>query len=167
MPNNYEEAIKEAYAVAETEDQSVHTLEFRHSALDAPIYLVQDRQPHDFKLESGEVVTFEPVGFNITLPSSGDNGLQEIDITLDNVSKRITDFIKKVLTADEPVRVYYRPYLLTDPNTPQMNPPMYLNLSDVTITSKTVTGKATFVDVLNRNFPNDKYTRKRFPSLGN
>jgi len=64
--------------------------------------------------------------------------------------------------------VYYRPYLATDLTTPQLNPPLLLFLKEISVTAQNgAQGRCTFTDIINKKFPNDYYTRTRFPSLGN
>lgn len=160
------EAIKQAYAAAKSNEVHLETLEIYHP-LAGHFYIVKDRVDHDLTLETLAVETFEGVAFRFTLPPSGDNGLQELSLAIDNVDQRVSDFLSLAKESVAPVTVTYRPYLASDPTTPQMDPPLVLYLTDVTVTALEVTGKATFADVLNKKFPNDGYTRARFPSLAN
>jgi len=161
------EAIKEAFALAPSNVVYLETLEIIHPQIVDSIRLVKDRANHDFRLESGVVKTFEAAGFRMALPQSGDNGLQELTIGIDNVDRRVSDFLNTAATYGEMVTVIFRPYLSTDPNTVQMNPPLELYLTDIAVTALEVTGKATFANINNKPFPTERYTRSRFPSLGN
>ena len=167
MNQALEEAIKEAYALAPSDEVILETLEITHPAEGETLYFIKQRVPFDLTLETGETVTFEPVGFNFSLPAAGENGRQDMTITIDNTDRRISDFINDAKTYPEPVRVIYRPYLSSDLTTPQMNPPLSLTLNDVSISVFNITARASFADVINRKFPSEYYTRKRFPSLGN
>ena len=93
--------------------------------------------------------------------------MQELSIEIDNVDKRISDFIRKASKFQAPVIVRYRPYLTSDLSEPQLDPPLELVLSDVQITETKVTGRASFADIINLPFLSERYTRRRFPSLGN
>lgn len=166
MNESLSQAIKEAYAVSNVTQVILETIELRHEKLPAPIRLINQRQGLQLTLETGESSFFEAVGFSFTLPAAGENGRQDLQITIDNVDKRISAFINQAKEFFEPVEIIYRPYLSTDLTTPQMNPPLVLTLQDVSITQFQVQAKATFADILNQKFPKEYYTRKRFPSLG-
>lgn len=130
------------------------------------LFIIQDKKPWTLTLEDARVVDFEPVGFRFRLPGAGDNGLQELSISIDNVDRRLSDFIDLVKDYNTPVTLTYRPYLSSDTSGPQMVPPLKLYLRDVVITPFEVNGRATFADVINKKFPSELYTRSRFPSLG-
>ena len=168
MPNtSLNEAIKEAYASAPTHIVTLETLVVSHPDLDESIYMVRDRVGHTFTLEDGTERFFEPIPFRVALPPSGANGIQSLNIAIDNIDRRISDFLMTVINSGKPVELTYRPYLDNDPTTPQLNPPLVLFLLDVAVTASEISGNATFADVVNKEFPNEYYTRARFPSLGN
>lgn len=165
MSEALQAAIKEAYATARSDVVYLDTLEITNPGID-PLYLVKDRADHELRLETGEWKTFVGTAFRFVLPAAGDNGLQELQIAVDNVDRRISDFVKQVLNSNAPVEVKYRPYLSTDKATPQMNPPLVLYLTDIVVNDAEMTGRATFADILNRKFLSELYTRRRFPTLG-
>jgi hypothetical protein len=168
MPNtSLSEAIKEAYASCPSETLYLETIEISHSESSTHFYLVRDRADWSLTLENAVQITFEKCPFRFSLPASGENGVQELNLAIDNVDRRISDFLESVENSLEPVRVIYRVYLASDTSAPQNNPPMTLTLRDVVVTTVEITGKATFLDLLNRKFPTEYYTRDRFPSLGN
>jgi len=167
MNSALEDAIKEAYACAPSNDVIIETLEISHPSVGGSLYLVSQREEIMAKLETSETVTFEPTGFKFTLPAAGENGRQDLELSIDNVDRRISEFIN--LAKDypgQPVTVVYRPYLSSDLSAPQMSPPLTLTLRDISITVFQVSGRATFADLINLKFPSDYYTRKRFPGLG-
>lgn len=166
MNTTLSEAAKEAYAISPRGEVPLETIELSHSALGDVIRLVKDRQDHVFGVD-GVDRTFEACGFRMALPSAGESGLQELALAIDNVDLRITDFLNAVKASATPVQVKYRLYLVTDPSTAQNDPPLILSLTDVNLNDIEVTGKATFADVLNKNFLTLLYTRARFPGLGN
>ena len=157
-------AIEEAYATAKSDVIYLDTLEISNSATET-LYLVRDRVDHTLRLETGEQKLFVATGFRFVLPAAGENGIQELSIAVDNVDRRPSDFVQAVLASQNLVQVKYRPYLASDPETPQMNPPLILFLTDIVISPYEVTGKATFADILNRKFLSENYTRRRFPAL--
>jgi hypothetical protein len=165
MSSPLNEAIREAYASASADVVYLDTLEISNPDIGS-LWLVKDRVDHELTLETGATQLFTATGFRFTLPSAGENGLQELAIAVDNVDQRPSDFVKSALASFKPIVVKYRPYLHTDKTTPQMNPPLTLYLTDIVVTGVEVKGRATFADILNKRFPVEFYTRKRFPTLG-
>lgn len=168
MPNTaLTEAIKEAYASAPAGVVYLETLQFSHPLVAQDKFIVQDRVDKVMTLEDATTHTFKACAFRMELPASGDNGLQELSIAIDNVDEEIGVFLETVKDSLVPVTVRYRPYLSTDLTTPQLDPPLVLNLTDIVMSAAEVTGRATFADIINRKFPTDFYTRRRFPGLAN
>lgn len=167
MNTSLSDAIKEAYACCPTNIAIIETLSLSHPDLpDGTIYMAQGYSEIVATLETAETVTFEPVPFRFSLPAAGENGRQELTLAIDNVDRRISDFINAIKESSDPVTVTYRPYLSNDLSGPQMDPPLTLSLQSISVNTLEVSGRATFADVLNRTFPSDYYTRSRFPSLG-
>lgn len=161
-------AIQESYASAPKGVFLLDTLEISHPSIPAEtIFIVRETKSYDLTLEDGVTVeTFQPLAFNITLPPAGDKGIQELRLEVDNVDRSISDFFALAKDYRTPVKVVYRPYLNTDLSTPQLDPPLELNLTDVKITAEKVTSRATFADLINKKHPLEMYTRSRFVSLG-
>lgn len=166
MNGSLSEAIKEAYATAPSDVVIINTIELRHQSITDPLFLAQERKNLLLTLEDGRQVVFEAVPFRITLPQAGDNGLQELNITIDNIDRRISDFCQLAKSFPAPVEVLYRPYLSNDFTTPQMIPPLRLFLKDISITVTEVAARATMADLINKKFPKELYTRERFPGIG-
>lgn len=166
MNDALSEAIKEAFVIAPTNVVVLNTIELRQTGVQAPIYLVQGRQAVTAKDENGVSRNFEPAGFQFTLPPSTEDGIQSVNIAIDNVDRRVTDFIKAAISTQVAVELVYRPYLNTDLTVPQMMPPLVLYLKDLKVILMQVTGRATFMDITNKKFPSILYTREAFPTLG-
>lgn len=167
MNTSLSEAIKEAYAVSPSNVAILETLEISHPSIGGTIYLVKNREDLTLTLENDTEQLFQAVPFRIALPASGDNGVQSLTIAIDNVDRRVSDFLNTAKNYRDPVVLKYRTYLSTDYTTPQNDPPLILYLTDVIVTLFEVSGKANFADILNKTFPNQLYTRARFPSIGN
>ncbi len=161
-----QDAIKEAFAIAPAHQVIIHTLEIRQEGVQAPIFLAQARRPFTAFDENGVERTFEPSGFQISLPPSNEEGFQSLNIAIDNIGRRVSDFVSVAQSAIEPIKILYRPYLSDDPSSPQMIPPLVLFLKNVKINNIQVTGSATFMDLVNKKFPLELYSRARFPALG-
>ena len=67
--------------------------------------------------------------------------------------------------SQDKIEVTYRPYLSTDIEGPQMDPPITLVLSEVEADPLRVTGRARMLDIGNKAFPAKCYTAKDFPGL--
>lgn len=160
------EAIKEAYVVCPTNKVIYDTIEIRQENVQSPIYLVKSRTELIATDEDGVERTFRPSGFQFTLPPENEEGFRSLNIAIDNIGREIGDFIEVAKSERVPVEVIYRPYLSDDLSAPHMNPPLVLYLKDIQTTTLQVTGRATFLDIVNKHFPTERYTRDRFPALG-
>lgn len=169
MPTDLTQAIIEAYSLAPTNVAILETIEI-YNPLMSPdsIYLVKDRIGYLMNIEGGIPKAFEPAPFRITLPSKSDGGLQELTISIDNIDRRVGEFMKNSRNLESPTLIKYRPYLSTDLTTPQISPPLTLYLKDSTMTVFEVTIRASFLNFLNKKFPSPSqyYSRSRFIGLG-
>lgn len=147
----------------------IETIELTHPNISGQLRFVAGYENIQANLEAsagGTLVTFEAGAFSITLPAAGKDGIQALQLTVDNVDRRVGEFCRMAAEFDDPVEITYRPYLSTDLTQPQMDPPLLLFLKEVTITEYQVGGRATFADIVNKKFPSQLFTRVRFPSLG-
>lgn len=164
MNRAYEAAIREAYATARTDLVYLETLQISSDVM-PPVFLVKDLQDHVFTLEDGTQQTFVATAFRLALPASNATGLQDLNLAIDNVDRRISDFVVGASKSSKPVEVTYRPYIHTDKTKSQLKSPLILFLNDIQVTPVEVSARASFADVLNRRFLTEYYTRRRFPSL--
>lgn len=165
--SGYTDAIKEAFATANSKVAILETIEVSHPAIPSgSLYLVKDWQDLTFTLETGIQQLFTAAGFEIQMPARSEQGIQDLTILIDNTDLQVSDFIKETLNfPNEPVTIKYRPYMSNDLTTPQMDPPLVLYLSGARISAKSVSATATFADIINKTFPNELYTKERFPAL--
>lgn len=160
------EALKEAYALAPADKVILHTLEIRQDGVQQSLRIVQGMTGITATDENDETHSWQPVGFRMALPPSNEEGFQSLSLSIDNIDRQVTDFITVAKSEMVPIVVKYRPFLLDDLTRPQMNPPVVLYLRDIQISAMQVTAKATFMDIINKKFPSELYTRDRFPTLG-
>ncbi|MBF0453621.1 MAG: DUF1833 family protein [Magnetococcales bacterium] len=178
MPDSsLSDAIKEAYASAPADIVILHTLELRHPTfvddLGAPtsIWVVRDHADLTARLEAsapvngGEIVTFIALSFDLDLPPVDTVPVPEISITLDNVDRAIIEALDGAATSQDKIEVTYRPYLSTDLDGPQMDPPLTLVLTEAHADVMTVTARARMMDIGSKAFPAESYTATRFPGL--
>jgi hypothetical protein len=174
---SYKDAIAEAYASADINEVPLDTLEIRHpyfvddSGNPTALRIVRAYQNYNLTLEPnapmnpGQTVTFVGCPFNFQLPDQSDSSTPELKISIDNVDRRMSRYIELAAPSIVPIEITYRPYLESDPSTPQMDPPFNFVLSKVTVDIFTINGTATTSDVTNWGFPNRLYTPQDFPGL--
>lgn len=165
MQGDYKAAYREAVSLAKRSDVAVETIEIRHDPSGTLAYLCNYKEDIQANLEDGTPVTFRAVGFSFTLPSADESGVAEMTITVQNIDHEASDLLLKFADSDVPTQVIYRPYLLSDLSTPQMDPPLELFARSGSANDKVVTLKASFADLLNKPFLNRVYNRRAFPSL--
>jgi hypothetical protein len=178
MPNPaLTQAIKEAYASAPSDQIILHTLELRHpeflddSGNSTAIRVVRDhldlfaRLEDGAPIQGGETVRFVAMGFELDLPPVDTMPVPEISVTLDNVSREIVRNLDAAAESQSVIEVTYRPYLSSDLEGPQMDPPIHLVLTEVEADIFRVTGRARMLDIGNKAFPGLIYSAKSFPGL--
>jgi hypothetical protein len=174
----YKDAIQEAYASAPIEEITVDTIELYH-----PAFVDDLGQPSairvclsyenltlgleaDAILNPGQAVQFLACEFTITLPEvSEDGATPTIQLGIANVSREITKYLELAKQSLIPIKVTYRPYLLSNPSLPQMDPPIVLEMSEIDVDVFQATGNATLEDIHNFPFPYETYNINRFPGL--
>ena len=119
----------------------------------------------DAPRDAGRMVPFIALAFELELPPVDTAPVPEIAVTLDNVGREIVRHLDAAATSLERIEVTYRPYLSTDIEGPQMDPPITLTLTEVEVDVFRATGRARMLDIGNRAFPADLYTATRFPGL--
>lgn len=164
-------AIKEAYAVAPPNVAILETLEIYHPTWGSSVRLVRDRVALTATLEStaplnpSTAVTFSPFPFSVTLPRVGE-GPQGLTITVDNATNLLMPYLENMDFSDGvPAYVIYRPYLSTDLSGPHSNPPLRLNIINISGNVKQISLECGYMDFANRRFPRYRYTVDRFPGI--
>lgn len=166
MNDSLTEALKEAFASAPTSKVIYNTLEIVQEGVQDPVYLVQARQAIVATDENGIQKVFEASGFQFSLPPASSEGFRNLNISIDNIDRQVSDFLSTARSTKVPVKAIFRPFLSDDLSAPQMNPPIVLFIKDVSVNPLQVDGSATFMDIVNKKFPSILYTRERFPGLG-
>ena len=167
MTKQYTAAIREAYASAPSDQVILHTLSLSHTNWDEPLYLVRDFQDFTALLETAAQVTFKATAFDFTQPELTTNSVPEVTVQIDNVSGDIFPLIDAVAASKDKITLTYRPYLSNDPSSPQMDPPLSLTLSTISINAYKITAKARLSDTGRRTFPEQNYNLVDFPALAN
>ena len=165
------QALQEAYAAAPSNVVVYHTLELRHAAFTQPIRVVRDNQDLSATLEAsapvdaGIEVSFVGFAFDFDKPEVGTDGVPQLVIELDNVSREILANVELAMTTPDLIKATYREYISTDLSGPQNDPPMHMTIRDITADVFRVRAKAGFGDFENKLWPREVYTADRFPGL--
>lgn len=161
-----DEATKEAYASAPKGQVIYKTVQITNTAVSEDLFFVDQRKDKNLPLEIGEDPTvFKASGLKITLPSTGENGTQNLRLDLQNVDRIVTEYLQKLEGRSETTTITFRMYINTDLSGPKVVIPLTLKSAKITVQSVSVL--AAFADILNMPFPSEYYTIERFPSLGN
>ena len=166
-----QDAIKEAYASAPSDEVILFTVEMRHPNFTQPLRVVRDfhnltaRLEDDAPANPGEMVTFLGYPFDIKPPDMDEYGKPELTITIDNVGREVMNYIEQAVKSRAVIDVTYRLYLASDLTGPQNNPPMTMQVNTFTATPKSITMVASFVDLSAKAFPKFKYSLEQVPSL--
>lgn len=169
--SSLQDAIKEAYASAPSDEVILFTIEMRHPAFTEPLRVVRDSKNLTARLEAdapvngGEEVLFIAYPFDIKPPDMDEYGKPELTITIDNVGREILVYIEQAVRQRAVIEVTYRLYLASDLSGPQNNPPMTMQAVSISANPTSITLVASFADLSARAFPKFNYTLEQFPSL--
>lgn len=119
----------------------------------------------DAPANPGELVPWIAMAFELERPPVESIPLPEVGVTIDAVDRTVTDALDAAATSTDLIEVTYRPYLSTDLEGPQMDPPMTFVMSQVQANLLRVTGRARLLDIGNLAFPRRTYTVAEFPLL--
>lgn len=182
MTATIEQALAEVYASAPLDQLDVDTLEIWHPSFvddqgnPAPIFLAigYDADPEapfrarlepDAPRRAGELIEFVAAAIKFQRPDVEEGQLPQIKLELDNVDRAIVQYIELAQGQPAPIEILYRPYLLSDPSAPQMDPPLMMEVVAIEANVFTVSLSASMADVFNFPFPQTVYTPDRFPGL--
>lgn len=165
------DALKEAYASAPVGEVIYVTAEFRHSLLESPIRVVCDSKDLEAFLEEdapengGEEVFFTRYAFDLQKPEVSATGVPTATLTIDNVSREIVAAIETVCTSRESLKVTFREYLQSDLSKPQNDPPITMEVLDITADMFRITAQIGMPNYANKRFPTTAYTTEVYPGL--
>lgn len=186
--NEFEEAIKEAYASAPPQQTIIDTLSFYYPGLvdsetgDPTEIYVYDGLTYDrlsdeqvpfvtCKLEvfaernGGQSVEFTGIPFEFKLPNVGQGQVGDSTLEVSNAEDTLSLF-QMAIDQLLPITCTYRPFLFeVRDQGPQIAKPIKFRFSEVTANYTTLTGRLAPFRNTNLPFPNDRYDIERFPGL--
>lgn len=165
-------AIAEAYASAPVDRVIYHTIELHHPVFEVPIRVVRDRKALEARLEDsaprdpGALVAFVPFAFDLTPPEQTTTGAPQCVLEIDNVDREILAQVRSAIRAGVPVALIYRAYLDgAAADGPENDPPLRMELQQISATPLRIRATAGFPDLLNKSFPRLVYDIAKFPGL--
>ena len=179
MPDpTLDDAIREAYASAPSDEVILDTLELRHPTFiedgqPVAIRVVRNHQDivarieDDAPMNAGQAMAFKGVAFELRLAPIETVAVPEMELAIDNVSTELMKHLDAAVQDPNPIACTYRPYLASDPLTPRMEQPPSFELRDVKASVMRVTGRCRVGMDLQRAFPHPVYTTSAFPGLVN
>lgn len=159
------EELKKIYSSNPVGERYYDTVEISHSRFSNTYYMVRDTDVHEWKLESGSTVTFEPFGFDIQLPKTGDVA-QDISFVFDNVGQvGMHELEAAAELISEPIKLVYRVYI--DGFDTQQMTAISLVLTNIVADNHSISSVATRPDLYKRNIPTGNKARfdSRFHGL--
>jgi hypothetical protein len=174
---DYSEALKEAWASNPTGQVILDTLEIYHPAFvdddgnPAPARLVRAYEDLfavleiDAPMNPGQQVRFIGMAFDVKQPGFEVGRTPELTISLDNVGRELVGYLEAAASDPTQVTVIYRPYLISDLSGPQMDPPITMLVTGVSVSPLQVDITASLDDVNNWAFPHRLYQPADFPGL--
>ena len=105
------------------------------------------------------------MAFDLELPPVETIPVPEITVTLDNVSTEIVQYLDQAIETQDMIEMTYRPYLSNDLSCPQMDPPITLTITNISVDVLKITATARMMDIGNKSFPAENYTVKNYPGL--
>ena len=160
-------ALKRVYSSAPTEDYYIETLQISHPQfIDGDRYITNRRDGWSAQDENGNPVFYEPGAFSV-IPPKGNTGAEiSLQVTLDNTTRSVMDDLESLARAPtQPVEIWYRVYLESDPTTVQNSPPLKLDVLTVAATVRYVAFVAGLPNYRFKPFPKLVYELERFPGL--
>lgn len=151
------------YASAPTSEVLIPTLEIKHPAI-STIRTCAGFENHTVTLETGEEVTFEASGLDVSLPERNDRGQQNLIFAIENVTGIAQRAIDDAMAEGGDILVIYRSFLSSDLSTPA-EPPLRMVLVGADFEGSTVNVTASYMDLINQAWPRERYTADFAPGL--
>ena len=155
--------LAQVYSGHLVDDPLIPTLEIKHPAIPT-IRTCAGFENHTVTLETGEEVTFEASGLDVSLPERNDRGQQNLIFAIENVTGIAQRAIDDAMAEGGDILVIYRAFLASDLSTPA-EPPLRMVLVGADFEGSTVHVTASYMDIINQAWPRERYTADFAPGL--
>lgn len=149
-------AATEAVLSQQTGEVFLWLLEINHDDLDDPLRFVNSRE--DLVSNGNNYIAFP---FEITLPSDDGETISDIQLSISNVDRLITETIRNLATAAE---VTCSIVMASSPDDIEAGP-ITMTLKSVTYNALTVTGSLRWESLIDLTYPGYTFTPSGFPGL--
>lgn len=153
--------IKKAYAIAD--DEIIRSLEVIVFGVD-PIRICTGFVDLTLTLENETEAEFIAGPLSIKRPSKNTSGQQLLSLSIANATAEGQEAIEAALESGEEVSVIYREYVASDLSAPASRP-YRMTLRGGAFQGIMIQIEAGYFDLLNTQWPRDRYTADRFPGL--
>lgn len=157
------EILRKAYASAPDGQVIIRTLEILPPTSE-PIRVCTGYEDQELALETGETVTFTAGPLQIADPKKDTSGQQNLRFAIANVTGVAQAAVDEALESGEEVPVIYRVYLDTDLSAPAALP-YEMTLVGGGFDGIMLNVEASYYDLLNTQWPRDRYTAEFAPGL--
>jgi hypothetical protein len=148
-------------------DRVLETLQISHPLFSVTHYITNSDEGFKAVDEQGNLLTFLTFPFQVKLPSSGQDGFQDLVLSISNVSPLLIQEIERARgDTRSPISFVYRAYAESNLGVVGWSLPP-LSASEVVVEQSVISAQASMTDLVNRNFPNQRYTTTLFPMLAN
>lgn len=165
-------AMKQTYAVCPTGVTLYQTIELYYAGWDEPVRVCRGYDTIEATLEltaprnPGEPVIFLPIGFGLKLPALRETELPYLEVSIFDASTLLVTPIDQAREdPDAQIDVIYRTFASNHLHEPGETYTPVLRMSNVHYDELSVSGRATYLDILNRRFPGREYGFDEFPGL--
>lgn len=158
--------LKAIYANTDTANRFIECVSLSHSQFGRVFHLTNDFKAWEFDDGAGNILQFNPLPFQVVLPGRDSAGSNDMEFSFSNAGKLMMEALElSRANTREPIKIIYRVYRDIWQDTPQINPPYEMEITDVNVTLEAVNVTATRFNVLGRLFPRLLYSVNEFPGL--
>lgn len=141
----------------------IETLEIKIGS-DDPIYLAKSYEDVTATTESGDTVTFEASGIDIALPARNDDGTQDLQFAVSNITGAVSTRVRAAILDLSSATLTHRRYISTDLSAPA-DTVYSLAIKSGQWNSTEAQIIAGYANVLDAGWPRYRYTLPLFPGL--
>lgn len=158
--------MREAYASADRSVDIIETIELSHPSFDEPARVVMPLdEDASLPLEfGGTPVLFKACAFRAVPPGFADDGPTDWQLSIDNVSGLLNEYLDAALSDNRPISVTYRAYRTDDLTAPGEVIEGYM-LRNVDLSATTATGSLYLEDISTQAFPRATYNLSQYPGI--
>ena len=153
--------LQQVYANGSPTVRVLETLELQHHTFSQSLRIVNDVQGWWLQIETNSTpVRFDAFPFSVVDPPQNSRGVQSLQLSIDNVDGSMIEKLEGTQDGlSVPIRLVYRVYLSNDNTGPQNDPPLTLEIRQISVDNFKVVATATNDNLQNKAFPNQSYDR--------